>query len=180
MKIISTILNKTNKREKIILSIGVGSVLLFLISRLIIFPIIQKKTKLEKLESQYSIILAKMNSLTSEYIANKKQIEQSKDFLKKRAPGFRLLSFLEQNANLTNIKDKISYMVPSEKTEDKYQISTVEMKLTGISMEQLLTFLHKAETLETGVFVRRILITKERKLEGTVTAVLHIETIETK
>jgi general secretion pathway protein M len=54
----------------------------------------------------------------------------------------------------------------------------VEMKLDGITLKQLTTYLHGVETSKNMVDVKRISISKKDKKQRLLTAVLQVETVE--
>ena len=123
--------------------------------------------------------LKEMNALKAEYAAMELATDRSKSALKNRKANFTLFSYLEDMSGKAGVKDNISYMKPSSTTQKNgsYKLSVVEMKLQSISLNQLVTFLHKVETTEKSVSVSRLAVTKEAKTKM-ISAVLKIETLE--
>jgi general secretion pathway protein M len=83
-------------------------------------------------------------------------------------------------AGEAGIKENIAYMKPSTtvQKESAYKISLVEMKLTGITMEQMTLFLHKIETSNNMVSVKRLSLTKPDETQQRLNAVLQVQTLE--
>jgi hypothetical protein len=52
------------------------------------------------------------------------------------------------------------------------------MKLQAVTMKQLAAYIHRVETSNNMVTVKRLSISKKGKQEGFINAVLQVETIE--
>ena len=52
------------------------------------------------------------------------------------------------------------------------------MKLQGIDLKQLTTYLYRVETSRNMVFIKRLSVSKPEKGEATINAVLNVETYE--
>ena len=93
--------------------------------------------------------------------------------LAKRQKGFTLFSFLEQEAAQSDIKGHIKYMKPSSSQgTGPYKESTVEMKLEGVTLKQLVGYLHRIESPRDAISIKRISITENKKKSGYIDAVL--------
>jgi general secretion pathway protein M len=91
-----------------------------------------------------------------------------------------LFSFLDRVAGQTRLKDRIAYMKPSTATpkNSPFKISTVEMKLQAITLEQLVAYLYKVETSENAVHIKRISLVKAGKNKSLITAIMEIESFK--
>ena len=58
------------------------------------------------------------------------------------------------------------------------RLSTVEMKLNGLTMEQLAGFLHGVEDRSKAVWLRRITISRGDKVDDLLNAVIQVETYQ--
>jgi general secretion pathway protein M len=172
---------KLSRREKLALFAGVGFVGLFIVLQFIVFPLFDKKSRLERSLAVKNNTIVEMQRLKTEYDRLKAQADQSILRFEKRPKSFTLFSFLDQLAGQTGVKDNIAYMKPSTTTQKNspYSISSVEMKIQAITLRQLTQYLHKVETSDNMVNIRRLSITKTEKKPGFVTAVLQVETLET-
>ncbi len=169
-----------NKREKSAVYGALVFVGVFLLVQFIIAPVFNRRDLLaERLETKTKL-LAEMKALQSEYSAMKNKAERSKQGLENRPAGFTLFSFLESLAGETGMKDNIDYMKPSSVVNEDsgLRFSRVEMKLQGIDMNNLTTFLYRVETSKNMVVVRRLSIIRAGEAKGLLTAVLQVEAIE--
>lgn len=172
--------NKLNKRERyaIIAAIGVGGI--FLISQLIIGPFLSRTEQKQNMLRAKAGIVEQMRQMQAEYESLTQKANISESRFRNRQRGFTLFSFLDRLAGEAGIKDRISYMKPSKKVDKNspYKISSVEMKLEAITLEQLTNYLYGVETSENMVDVQKISISKKDIKEGLITAVLQVETVE--
>jgi len=171
---------KLQKREKLVVGFGGGCLVLLLIVQFIIFPIIDGKKQYQRRLVSQTKTLAEMQSLQSQYNAIIKNTESSRSKLTKRSKNFTLFSFLDQLAGQTSIKDRIVYMKPSTtiRKNSPYKISLVEMKVQGITMEQLISYLYRVEISMNMVQIKRITISKTDKKKGLVNSILQVETLQ--
>lgn len=168
------------RRDKIALAVAGAVLALFIIMQAIIFPIVDRRTRLgEQIKSQ-TAALFEIQSLKAEF----EDLNRNKHFnaaqIKQRPPGFRLFSFLDALAGKSGIKQNIIYMKPSTSNlkNSPYTLSMVEMKLQTLTMEQLVTFLHGVETSRQMVWIKRMSISKGEKNQGLLNSVLQVETFQ--
>ncbi|MBF0119960.1 MAG: hypothetical protein HQK79_14080 [Desulfobacterales bacterium] len=171
---------KLSKRDMLAIYFGVGSLILFILFQFIIYPLIDKEKRLLKDINAKTKILEEVQKLKSEYDVILKKEELLKERFSKRKQGFTLFSFVDSLAGVTGIKDNISYMKPSSTTpkDSQYKISSVEMKIQSLTMDQLTNYLYKIEASDNMVTVKRISISQNSKDENFIDAILQIETIE--
>ncbi|MDM8523385.1 hypothetical protein QUF80_08435 [Desulfococcaceae bacterium HSG8] len=171
---------KLSKREKYAVWAGAFFVCLFIVLRFAVFPFIEKKERLERMLQTKTKTLEEMRILEAEYNSLTQKTESSKVRFSKREKGFTLFSFLDRLAGEAGVKDKIVYMKPSTsgQKDSSYKISVVEMKLQGINLKQLTPYLHKIESSENNVFIRRTSVIKKGKGTGFIDVILQVETFE--
>lgn len=166
-------------REKIIL-LAVGALLaVFLILQVAVFPIMDHRTRLKARLTSQTLALAEIQTLKAEKEDLARISQRSEIQLKKRSKGFNLFSFLESLAARSGIK-QIESMKPSSSNlkNSPYTLTRVDMKINGLSMEQLVAFIHGIETSNQMVWIKGISITRNEKKESVINALLHVETIE--
>ena len=171
---------KLNRREQIaVVTVG-GVILFYLFIHFAISPVIGKKNRMKRNLGIKKTILAEMEIFKSEYDAIKKQKDTKAVYLAGRKRGFTLFSFLDRLAGEAGIKGNISYMKPSTSNQpnSRHKKSVVEMKLQGITMKQLTTYLHGVETSGNVVVVKRLSISVKGSKDRSVSAVMQVETIE--
>jgi len=171
---------KLTQREKYSLYAVSGAVCLFIILQFVVFPVFDKRKRLEKTLRVKTKILQEMIALKSEHDALVRRASVSEVQFKNREKGFTLFSFLDKLSGKAGIKDRITYMKPStiEQKNSPYKTSRVEMKLRGLTLQQLTVYLHMVETSKNMVNVKRLSISKGGKQEGFIDAVLQVETPE--
>jgi len=171
---------KLSKREKYSLYTAVGFVCLFIVLQLIVFPLMDKRSRLQRALQAKTNILEEMLLLKSEYDIIKKKADLLETRLAERKKGFTLFSFLDRLAGEAGIKDRIAYMKPSTSTStnSRYKTSTVEMKLESISLGELVTYLYKTESSNNLVHIKRISISKTGTEGGFLKVILYVETFE--
>lgn len=168
------------QREKLAIAIAGAALLLFLVLQLLIFPLIDRRDRLRKEIITKTEDVQKIQNLQAEYLLLSRSSVGMENRIKKRPKTFTLFSFIDRLAGKSNIKNNIIYMKPSTANikNSSYKLSTVEMKLNALTMDQLTTFLHGVEDLLNVVWIKRISITRDDKNEGLLNTVLQVETFQ--
>ncbi|MCP4694383.1 MAG: type II secretion system protein M [Desulfobacterales bacterium] len=169
-----------NRREKWAISAGAAVVCLFLIVQFVAGPVVEKRNRLRKDVQAKTGMLADMASLISEYESLQKRGESARAGLSGRDAGFSLFTFIDRLADKTNVKQRIAYMKPStvSRDEGRISVSMVEMKLQGVTLDQLTPFLYKIETSKNRLTIPRISISKSGGPRGLLHAVLRVEAVQ--
>lgn len=171
---------RINRREKY--AVFFACVLIFVAGgyQFGISPFLEKKNLLERQVTAKKEALQTVRNLKSEY----EQFLNKEDSLKKlysqREKRFTLFAFLEKLAVKAGVDGRIDYMKPSSSMDkmSKIELSLVEMKLKGVNLSQLISYLYLVETSENVVFVKRLSVTRDGDKKGTISAVLHVETVK--
>ncbi len=168
------------RREKHSLYAASGIICLFIIMQFIVLPVFDKQDRLKRSLEVKTKILQDMINLKSEHDAIIQTTALSKVHFENREKGFTLFSFLDKLSGKAGLKDHITYMKPSTTVQKNspYKTSQVEMKLRGLTLQQLTVYLHMVETSKNMVNVKRLSISKTGKQEGFIDAVLQVETSE--
>jgi len=171
---------KLARREKYSIYALSVVICLFVVFQFIVFPFLDKRERLKRTIESKTNVLEKMTALQSEYNTIKKRTELSKSRFAKRDTGFTLFSFLDKLTGKAGIKNHVTYMKPSTSVQKNspFKISQVEMKLQGLTLQQLTSYLHMVETSKNMVNIKRLSISKTGKQEGFIDAVLQVETAE--
>ena len=171
---------KFSRREKISVSVAACVLFVFILVELIINPIIDKRETMQRSIKIKEASLKRMVELKAEYDVIKQKASINERQMGRRENGFTLFSFLEKLAGEAGVKDNIDYMKPTSSTipGSTLKRTMVEVKLNGITMEQLTKYLHGIETSRNIVFVKRLSIAKKGKQDTTISAVFQAETTE--
>lgn len=167
-----------SKRERYAIYAAMGAVGIFLFVQFLVFPVLDKRDRLSKELKAKNRAFEEMRLLKTEYDAINKQSDLSKINFKNREKGFTLFSFLDKLSGQVGIKPNIDYMKPSSTTSKNgsRKLSQVELKLKGINLRQLTSYLYRIETSKNIVFVKRLSISRSTKPEGFIDVVLQVET----
>jgi general secretion pathway protein M len=179
LKILAKI-KRLNKREKYIVYGAMGVLAVLVIYQLIISPFFENKSRMKKSLHRKLTMVAEMQQWQSDYKAIKQNAQVSKSRFARRNKGFSLYSFLGKQAGQAGIKDRITYMRPTDPVQknNAYRISRVEMKLDGVGLEQLVNYLHAVETSENIVDITKLTITKKDKKQGLISVTMQVQAIE--
>jgi general secretion pathway protein M len=173
-------LKTLNRREKYIIY-GAGCLIgLLIIIHFVITPFIENKNQMQRNLQTKKTELEEMRRLQAEYNALKEKLQLSQASIGKREKGFTLYSFMNQLAGQAGIKDRISYMKPSNTIQknSNYKLSRVEMKLDGVTLEQLTSYLYGIETSKNMVVVKKLSVSKKEKNDSLINVILQVETLE--
>lgn len=168
------------QREKLAITIAGIAIIIFLVIKLIIFPAINHRDSLRKKVIAKTKELQEIHELKAKYQLISSDSQSSTNRLKTRTKTFNLFSFIDRLSGRSGIKGNIISMKPSTSNikNSSYKLSSVEMKLNALTMEQLTKFIHGVETSRNVIWIKRVTITKADKKENTINALLQIETFQ--
>ncbi len=171
---------KLNKREKIAVGGAAGALVVFAVLQFIVFPLMDKNDRLTRTLATRRQELGQIRTLQAQYRQTTDKAQQAQHYIKTRKRGFTLFSFLETLAGQTGIKVHIAYMRPTTtpQKDSPYRHSMVEMKLQGVTMSQLLPYLHGIESSREMMAIKRLSITKSEQQDKLINAVFQVETLE--
>lgn len=171
---------KLNRRERLAVLVGIGFLCLFVLARFVVFPFMDKKDRLRRSLATNTENVEEIRSLKKEYSLLISERENAKKRFNQRRKGFTLYSFLDRLAGEVGIKDKMTYMKPTvtRQKDSPYKTSIVEMKLNGITLDQITQYLYKIETSKNMVTIKRLSLTKSDDKQGILNVVLQVETFE--
>jgi len=134
------------RREKIALLLLVIFLVGFVGTEWFIMPTLARLKDLDGLIARKGNDLSEMRALQVDYRQMVGQVKKAQKALEQRGRGFAIFSFLESMAEQTKVKNNIKYMKPSTTSlSDKYNESSVELKLEKIHLEQLIRYIYRIE-----------------------------------
>ena len=170
---------KLARREKYLVSAGVGFVLIFLLFQFLIFPFFESRRRMGSGLKAKERGLDEIMKLRAEYQTYQNSSQGIQQVLGKRRRGFTLFAYLEEAAGKAEVKTNIKYMKPSTSSgTGPYKESTVEMKLEAVTLEQLAGFLYRIESPDNLVNIKRISINENTKEKGYLDAVMQVLTFQ--
>ncbi len=165
------------KREQIMVGSLLTGIVALLFYALVFSPLLDSRQHLQKSILKKQTELRDIRTLQQEYQSLKQHSGDIQQSLTKRPDSFTLFSFIEQQASMAGIKEKISYMKPSEvESEGTLRESRVDMKLQQISLENLVVFLKAVESKENVTSINRISIQEHGKEQSSLNAVIQLVT----
>ena len=143
-------------RERMFLG-GAGAMLvLFLIFKVAIDPLFKRSADLDRQIVTARRQLAELRTMQQEYQRQKTVVDNINSQLK-RQQNFAIFSRLEEFAGQTGIRNKILYMKPTVSTPSEvYNEESVEVKMEGVTLEQLVRYLHQIENSPQLLKIKRL------------------------
>jgi len=163
------------QKDRRALVIGISALALFLLVQFVLFPLFDKRKRLNRGISIRQKGLVEMQEMQSRYTQLSRQSNTLEQLVSRRSGEFGLFPFLEKMAAEAEVKENIAYMKPSDAIGDgELQQSMVEMKLNAINLKQLVSFLERIESPENIVELKRISIQENKKQEGTLDVIMQV------
>jgi general secretion pathway protein M len=171
---------KLARREKYYVYAGAVSIGIFLFFQFLISPFFDARARVRRGVEAKEAGLEEIMQLSSEYKRYRRESQGIEQILAKRTrSGFTLFSYLEKAAGEAGVKAHIKYMRPSTSSGSGPNIeSLVEMKLDGITLEQLVGYLYRIESPVMLVIVKRISIQENKRQAGYLDAILQVMTFQ--
>jgi general secretion pathway protein M len=171
---------KLQQRERMAITIAGGVVAALLIMQLLLFPLLDRRTRLRKAIVDKTAALQKVYEQRAEYQSLSRNTSTLEAHLKRRPNTFSLFAYIDRLAGKSQLKGNIAYMKPSTTNikNSPLRLSTVEMKLNGLTMEQLTAFLHGIENENNAMWLRRLTLSKGDQAKDLLDVVLQVETLQ--
>ncbi|RJP25177.1 MAG: hypothetical protein C4520_02735 [Candidatus Abyssobacteria bacterium SURF_5] len=155
------------KREKKIIAACLAIAAIIIIQVAVISPALAKRRKLDEGIKQARVQSAELKVLKQQYDQILKEKEKINRRVQNRPRNFTLFSFLDQTASRLNLKNNLAAMKPSRQTLSKNFVEDmVEVRLEGISLENLVAYLYEIERTGAAVVISSIRIQPESRLGG--------------
>lgn len=170
---------KITPRDKIFLIVGLSFLFLFVLLKFALFPLIDKREKMDRGIIARDKAIVEMRELQVRYRQLHGKANSLADQLAGREQNFSLFSFLEQMAAKTDVKKNIAYMKPSETADDgPFKEMLVEMKLQTVNLKKLIDFLQLVESPEKIVALKRISIQENKKEKATLDVIMQVVSLD--
>ena len=145
-------------RERLFVG-GAGAVLVvFLIFKLTIDPMLKRSADLDRQIVAARQQLNELRTLQQAYQRQKSVVDSINNQLKKQ-PNFAIFSRLEELAGQTGIRSKIVHMRPKPTVStpnEVYKEESVEVKMEGVTLEQLVQYLYQVENSPQLLKIKRL------------------------
>ena len=161
LQMMSTLLARLSQRERRFVYTGgivLGGILLY---ALVVDPLWQMQVDMTARVAAKERELQEVVALSREYLAAKAEVERVQSAA---GPGFSPVSFLENLANNTVGQDKVLAITPvGQERQPGLTLETIELKLGGISLRELVNLLYKIDTTGAMLHPTRLSIKKRFK-----------------
>lgn len=170
-------IDQLSDREKLALAVGALLIVGLAVYQLAISPYLDSRARLLNSIERKKQELVQIQQMQQEYIALRKEEGGIKANLLKRPASFTLFTFIDQQAERSQVKEKINYMKPSVIAGDgELDESIVELKLQSVTLDRLVEFLKLTESEQNVVSIRRISIQASTREEGYLDVIMQITT----
>jgi len=162
-------------KDRRALIVGISTLVVFLLVQFVLFPLLDKRKRLDRGISTKQKSLVEMQEMQSRYRKLSLQSDTFEQRVSRRSEEFGLFAFLEKMAAEAKVKENIAYMKPSDATGDgTLQQIMVEMKLNAMNLKQLVAFLERIESPKNIVELKRISIQENKKQAGTLDVIMQV------
>ena len=143
-------------RERLFIGGAAAALILFLIFKFTIDPLFKHSADLDRQIVTARRQLTELRTMQQEYQRQKTVVDSINSQLKKQQ-NFAIFSRLEEFAGQTGIRNKILYMKPTVSTPSEvYNEESVEVKMEGVTLEQLVRYLHQIENSPQLLKIKRL------------------------
>lgn len=143
-------------RERMFIGGAGAALVLFLIFKLTIDPTLKRSAEVDRQIVAAQRQLNELRTMQQEY-QRQKNVVTSINTQLKRQPNFAIFSRLEELAGQTGIRGKIIHMKPTVSTPSEvYNEESVEVKMEGITLEQLVSYLQLVENSPQLLKIKRL------------------------
>ena len=170
---------KLTPRDKTILFFVIAFGGLWLVLQFGVLPWLEGKERLQKGIAAKSAAIPQMLALEKQFRSAHQAMSEVEQRLAAQPKGFSLFPFLEAKSGEAGVAAKIKYMKPmtAASTAGELAESLVEMKLEGVSLEQLLGYLGKIEVPEQLISIKRISIQQDGKTDASLDVVVQVASL---
>ncbi|HEX4968315.1 MAG TPA: type II secretion system protein GspM [Nitrospiraceae bacterium] len=144
-------------RERIIVSVGGAMVAAALVFLLIVDPLLASIDKLDRQAKRKAKDSQELALVSQEYLLKQSRIAKLEQRMPSPPAQFSLLAFMEEATTTAQIRDRIVGMQPqAPSTVQGYQETSVDLRLDGVTLPQLLALLVAIEQAPYDVQVRHL------------------------
>lgn len=170
------------RREKQIMVAGVFFLGLAIVFQIFVRPAIGRVKTLKRVLIEKRQLLDDLRTKSQEYNSISSELEEIRQEIGKQQVDRQILSFIERIQKDCGLMQNVVYMKPTTMAiSNIYEETTIEIKLQGITLNQLIQFLSKIESSELLVGIKLLDIrrgVRNINLLDTVIKIASLSTIE--
>ena len=157
---VTGLIERLSPRERLLLGLGASAGLLVLVWGLADF-LAERRATLQAQIAASEREVGEMTRLRDRYVALKGERDAVRRKLEKGGTDFSLFSHLEGVTRDTLPRDRVAAMNPSTRTvAEDLQEEDVEMRLSGVSLRELVGLLYQVEKSDLPLLVSRLQMKK--------------------
>jgi hypothetical protein len=148
---------KLTQREKQLIFAGVFLSGLIFIFHVFGRPAIDKVEDLRRIVSDKKEILVELHAKSEKYKNLLRELEKIRSEIGRQPEEGKVLSFIERVQKNSGLMQKVVYMKPSAiMVNDVYERKIIEIKLQGITLNQLVQLLLKIKSSDLAIGIRTL------------------------
>ncbi len=148
-----------SQRERTLVLLGgvvIGSSLLFIV---VVDPLLEKLDRLERQAIRKQKDLTELASLGQVYATKRARLTQAEHRMPGADQHFSLLTFMEEAAKTTHVRERITGMQPQvQSLTQGYEETAVDLRLEGVQLPELLALLVAIDQAPYGLQIRHLQI----------------------
>lgn len=153
---------RLSPRERTILGVGGAAMVVIGLYSLVWEPLAEGRLRLAQRIAAKQRQLEEIQTMRESYMGLLRQLEASQQVLDQADPKFSLFPYIESTVAQVVGRDKIKSMNPDNKEiGGAYREDSVELKLAGISLEQLADMMYRIEKGQHPLRITRLQVKKQ-------------------
>ncbi|MGQ4807987.1 hypothetical protein NKDENANG_01353 [Candidatus Entotheonellaceae bacterium PAL068K] len=174
------VLQDLGTREKIFVTAAVVAIVLALLFTLVLAPFMAHSARLDRQIVAAGRQRQELHTLQRDYRHQKAILDSIKARLDQQK-NFAVFSRLEEIAGQAGMRGKILYMKPTVSTpSEAYEEEAVEIKMEGVTLEQLVNYLQQVENSPQFITIKRLYIKPRFDNRQLLTAIFRVSTFKPK
>ncbi len=161
---IFNVFSRMSARERTLVGGALLILVLVCMYTFVLDPLTVGRAQLSRAVGTKERQLRSMVDMRHTYLDLNQKLQSGEQMLSKADPNFQLFTFLETTISQVIPRERISSMNPGSKNiGQEFEEQTVEIKLTQVSLEQLVGMLHRIEKSDHPLRVTRLQVKKRPK-----------------
>lgn len=150
-------LQRLQPRERLFVIVAGVAVLFTVLYLGVIDPLLRHTATVDRQIVSAQRQLQELQTAQQDYLRLKSVIDRINTQLKQQQKNFAIFSRLEEVARQTGVQNKIQSMKPTiSPPNDAYKEESVEIKMEGVTLEQLIPYLHQVESSPQVLKIKRL------------------------
>jgi type II secretory pathway component PulM len=152
---------RLSPRERVLVGVAGGALIVVALYLLVWEPLVQGRVEMQRRIAAKEREILEIQRLRETYLDLLRQLEASQNVLAKVDKKFSLFSNIESTVSQVVSRDRIDSMTPDTKViGDAYREESVRLKLSAISLEQLVDMMYRIEKGTHPLRVTRLEVKK--------------------